>query len=197
MTSPVSICNRALAIVGANLISSLEDNTVEARTCNSLYSEIYEEVLTSKPWTFATKRMEIERVSNDALFGDMARFQIPNTSKHVHWAVDDPSIDPRRDPNNLVWYAENGHVVADTGVTRLFIWSTIATPESNVSSLFRSAVVYRLANDLAYALSASKPKADRFMEKYEGMLARAYERDSQMNKSAKMRHSSKLTGVRR
>jgi hypothetical protein len=50
MASEVSICNRALAMLGANTITSLQDGSTEANVCNAVYADARDAVLRSHPW---------------------------------------------------------------------------------------------------------------------------------------------------
>ena len=49
----VSISNRALTFLGAQPITSLEDDTKEARSCNRMIAQSRDSVLRSHAWNFA------------------------------------------------------------------------------------------------------------------------------------------------
>lgn len=56
MTSEVAICNRALAAIGTrSTISSLTEDSTEARNCNLIYEDTRDEVLSMAFWNFARK----------------------------------------------------------------------------------------------------------------------------------------------
>ena len=60
MTSTfVSISNRALTFLGAQPITSLSDDTKEARSCNRMFAQSRDHVLRSHPWNFALKRVAL------------------------------------------------------------------------------------------------------------------------------------------
>lgn len=56
MASEVTICNRALQAIGTrSQISSLTENSTEARNCNLIYTDTRDEVLSMAFWNFAKK----------------------------------------------------------------------------------------------------------------------------------------------
>jgi hypothetical protein len=58
-TSVVEICNRALQKLGAARITSLTQDTPNARSCNVAYNVLRKAELRSHPWSFAIKRAEL------------------------------------------------------------------------------------------------------------------------------------------
>ena len=76
-TSVVEICNSALVHLGAELISSLSDNSDEARACNQFFSGARDHVLTDANWTFATTQAELSKLSSTPLFKYGYAYQLP------------------------------------------------------------------------------------------------------------------------
>lgn len=58
----VSICSDALILLGAKPISSFNDGTDEANTCDRLYSDVRDTVLSLYPWSFAYKKIKLARL---------------------------------------------------------------------------------------------------------------------------------------
>lgn len=58
----VSICSDALILLGAKPISSFNDGTDEANTCDRLYSDVRDTVLSLYPWSFAYKKVKLARL---------------------------------------------------------------------------------------------------------------------------------------
>ena len=54
MSSAVKICNEALLRVGAKTITSLDDDTTEAKVCKVVYKSERDELLDEYDWRFAT-----------------------------------------------------------------------------------------------------------------------------------------------
>jgi len=60
----VEIANTALVMLGAPPITSFSDASTQAQLAERLYDLTRDEVLESRPWTFATKRSTLTRASN-------------------------------------------------------------------------------------------------------------------------------------
>lgn len=65
MASDVSICNQALAHVGAGTINALTEATAEARNCSLFYTTARDSLLAAYPWSWARKRESLAEVDND------------------------------------------------------------------------------------------------------------------------------------
>ena len=61
--SEVSICNQALAHIGAEaLIVALSENTEEARFCNIYYASTRDSLLRAHEWNFATRYVSLAKI---------------------------------------------------------------------------------------------------------------------------------------
>lgn len=69
MASTVQIVNQALTKLGAQRITSLQDDTRNAREMNAIFEIKRDAELAAEPWTFATKRAEIPASSTTPAFG--------------------------------------------------------------------------------------------------------------------------------
>lgn len=57
------VANRSLALIGADPITSFtDDDSQEAQHCNAIYDGLVEAELTAKPWRFAMKQAELDRL---------------------------------------------------------------------------------------------------------------------------------------
>ena len=56
-----SICNSALIKLGAERISTLDDDSKEARLCKEQYPKIREKLLRSHKWNFAIGRQQLAK----------------------------------------------------------------------------------------------------------------------------------------
>lgn len=79
MTSAVDVCNNALANIGArSSISSLTEDSPEARACNIQYMMVLGTLLRSAPWNFATKTITLSLLK--ALPGTPENSTTPTTT---------------------------------------------------------------------------------------------------------------------
>lgn len=78
MASEVAICNQALVKVGASRITSLAEESKQARTLSAIYSIKRDAELAANPWTFAIKRAQIPASSTAPVFGWAYAYPLPS-----------------------------------------------------------------------------------------------------------------------
>ncbi|HHJ80413.1 MAG TPA: hypothetical protein ENJ65_02135, partial [Candidatus Tenderia electrophaga] len=96
MSSEVQICNQALSFLGAQLITSLDDNTVPAQLCKLHYAPLRDTVLSDGNWTFAMARRRLSADPTPPEFGWSNRYRLPNDLLRVVRVFTDASIGARR-----------------------------------------------------------------------------------------------------
>jgi hypothetical protein len=77
MSSVVDICNEAMDLLGAATITSLTENSKEARLCNRKFELTRDAVLRAHPWNAAIARAELAANSVGPAFGFTHQFQLP------------------------------------------------------------------------------------------------------------------------
>lgn len=77
MASQVEICNQALTKLGAARITSITDDTKQARALNAIYTVKLEAELAAHPWTFAIKRVELPASATAPAYGWARAFPMP------------------------------------------------------------------------------------------------------------------------
>lgn len=77
MASQVSICNQALGWLGANLITSLNDDNREAQLCKTNYPDIRDAVLEEREWTFCVRRISLSPTVLEPVYGYTNQFLLP------------------------------------------------------------------------------------------------------------------------
>ena len=87
MVSKIDICNQGLVLIGANLVASFTDNTVESKVANQLYETTLRAMLTKARWRFATKQAQVTKVVTDPLDKWDSAYQIPNDTILIHTAT--------------------------------------------------------------------------------------------------------------
>lgn len=172
-TSSVQICNDALIILGAATITSLSDDTKEARLCNEQYDKCRQQLLVAHPWNFAISRSEI---SSDAslptgydnnpewdysftLASNCLRvLELDDTD--APWAVEGGKLFSTYDPVNIK-YIKN---VTDTTI---------------FSKNFEKALAYMIAYRIGYALTQSATLISVLKEEFEASVREARSFDAQ------------------
>jgi len=77
MSSNVEICNIALSRIGDTLITDLNENSKQARTCKLLYEPERDLLLHSHYWNFAMKRKSLAQLSEAPDFEYDYQYQLP------------------------------------------------------------------------------------------------------------------------
>jgi hypothetical protein len=78
-----SICNSALAKLGADRIVSLAADNHRARLMQEQYEKIRDDLLYSHPWNFAVKRVELAPLVDAPIFDFSYQFQLPTDCLRV------------------------------------------------------------------------------------------------------------------
>ncbi len=77
LISNVTICNWALAKVGAASISSLSDTTPNAKVCNNRFWGVRDALYRTHIWAFAARRVQLATVLPSPVFGYENAFPVP------------------------------------------------------------------------------------------------------------------------
>jgi hypothetical protein len=105
--SPVDICNDALRRVGAATITSLDDNTTEAKVCKGAYEDERDTLLDEHNWVFATTRFSLARDVAEPDWGYSYAYTLPSTVIRV-LSADDATLQGEMD-----WQREGGKILCD------------------------------------------------------------------------------------
>ena len=172
MATPIDIVNMALRRIGADRISAFEDAQEEARATRDIYDEIRREVLNAHNWNFAIKRAQLSSVATAPAFGWDYAYELPHdlvriVSVHSH-NDDDSSVEYRLE------FQDGSDRVLVTNSNQIFIRYVFDNEDVNVwSAAFRNVMGWRLAVDLAQAVSKSTATAEMCGRKFSTELSRA------------------------
>ena len=171
--SDISICSSALIKLGQEPIQSLSDDTKNARMCNNRFAYIRNSVLESYEWSFATK------------IADLALLSIPTPPTL--------SINPNLPylyaaPADLLKIIHGSDLYDDYELADGVIYGRYSpmsikytwhnTNSASYSYCGAECIAWRLAADLAYALTNSQPTAEAMAKGYEMELRNARYSDS-------------------
>lgn len=155
--SEVSICNSGLIKIGAERITSLEQDTKAAKLCKERYPILRNEVLESHPWSFATKRVTLAQLAETPEFGWAYVYQLPTNYLRA-----------LQGDTELVEFAIEGNKLytSESSFKLKYIFEN--TNPGTYTHQFAEAVAWRLAADLAYPIvnsnTLSKTMMDTFIE---------------------------------
>lgn len=151
--SVVAICNRALNMLGANTIISLDDGTTEANACKLHYAASRDAVLESHEWSFAIKRRSLVPTTSTPEWGNSFVFQLPSDCLRVLEARND-GRSPNSPNNGLNWTVEGNKLICDSGALDIRYLARIEDT-TVYSPKFNTALSARLAADMCVGLTES------------------------------------------
>lgn len=152
----VEIANRALALLGANKINNLGEQTEEAKAINNMYKGSLKSILNECCWWFAKKRKMLNLVKATPAWGNGKYFQLPPDLIRIFEASSEYEL-------------EGEYLLTDAdeiGVLYTFLQENTEkyTPE------FIDAFACRLAYDVCYDITNSTSKQSELMSLYLGQL---------------------------
>jgi hypothetical protein len=167
MTQPtiigeVEICNSGLLKVGAEQISSLEDDTRASNICQAMFPILRDEVMRAVPWRFALSQVNLPLVSGTPpVFGYQAAYDIPSNLLRV-WQV-----------NASPWTQIGQQILCDNanGINVLAIARNLNAQSWDAQ--FAEALAWRIAMEIALALVQSTPLKQEMEKGYQQALAAA------------------------
>lgn len=193
-TSEVEICNRAIGRVGVDqLIESLDDPNNRARNCKLQYEPCRDEVLSDFPWNFAQACVALALVANVSVPGWRYVYRYPNACMKAHrvtgpdgtrmqglanWPYEVWDYDvllPGKQPFAIMADPVNAGakiIVSDEPLA--YAWfTTKVTDPSQFSALFRSALAWRIAMELALSLRAAANLYNNAAQQYGWAVSQA------------------------
>ena len=167
MASVVQMCNSALNQLGAASITSLTDNSKNARLCNERYETIRDAVFRSHPWNSLIKRQQLAQDTATPAWGFKYQFTLPADSLRV-LAIDAYNSD---------YKVEGRKILSNESTIKLIYVSTITDP-NEMDVLLRETISAGLASDLAYSITANLQVSGLMAEKYRAKLSEARHSDA-------------------
>lgn len=153
------IINKALTMVGASPVISIDDDTNNARILSRVYEIALKSVLAECKWNFATKRSNLSAVVNTLDFNDIGE-------ENVYAKPTDMIRIFSTNPVRAQWREEGDYIISDSSDLGVRYVYYLDTP-SKYPIYFVEAFADKLASDIAYAIVNSATLATTFIEKYE------------------------------
>ena len=186
--SAIDICSRALILVGAEPITSFEDDTTEALIAGNMYEDIASTNLTSTRWRFSTNQAVLNRLSDAPTGRFDAAYQLPDYFFVHAITVRDLQIE---------YNIYGSKIFCDAAPTdELILDYTYRAEEVNWPSYFSVCVEYAMAVVFATALIRDTSLAGLMENQYTRLLAKARSTDSQQQTTRKVTTSRFITNRR-
>lgn len=174
MASVVEIANRALQILGAGRITSLTDQSKNARAISNAYFPVRDALLRAHRWNFAIQRFMLAPSATAPAFGPTNAFPLPTGWLHVL------PPDPQYNTNDRDWIIEGGSILSNQtfqgnpAAVSLGVRIVMKIEDPNqMDPLFREALSATLAEELAEELTQSNTKRQYAAEKRKAAISEA------------------------
>ena len=161
--SNVTICNQALNLLGADVISSFSDTTNDAATvCNNIYDTIKKQTLSLYPWSFALTKVQLARSSTTPINEWSYQYDLPSTAVSGTPLQVYNSSATRVLPiqNYELLYTASGPTIATNESSIYMDYVTSGISEGLMPSYFVQLLVYMMAWHLAEPVTDQTTKAD-------------------------------------
>ena len=186
--SAIDICSRALILVGAEPITSFDDDTTEALIAGNMYEDIARTNLTSTRWRFTTNQAILNRLSDTPTGRFDAAYQLPDYLFVHAVTVRDLQIE---------YNIYGDKIFCDAAASdELVLDFTYRADEVGWPSYFSVCVEYAMAVVFATALIRDTSLAGLMESQYTRLLAKARSTDSQQQTTRKVTTSRFITNRR-
>jgi len=174
-SSFVTIANSALTKLGASLISSLDEESKEARLCKNRIYEVCDLVLRSHSWNFATKRIGLAPLVTAPAFDYDYQFKLPLDCLRVLM------VKPQEEDYRL----EGGCILANVNHLDIVYIGKI-TDINLIDPCCREVIACYLAYDISYALTQTAQVQQQLYALYESKLRQAKSIDAKEDPSREL-----------
>ena len=175
-----TICNLALSKIGDQSITSLDDNTLEARFCKLFYPVVLSECLMLNTWNFATKLANLSLLTDAPLFDWTYAYQLPADFNRI------TKFNSFETSDRIANYEINGNtLLTDDDYASIAYISNNPDPSTFTSS-FISILTLKLASDLAKPVSGSLDLKNQLLQQFERSVAEAGRIDANSTRPRKI-----------
>lgn len=165
--SAVDICNRALQLLGQEVISSLTQNTKSSRSVALAYDIARRAELRAHPWNFAIKRANLAESSTPPLYGKANYFPLPNDFIRLL------NTDPEKNYNTIDYEIEGNQIASDYPAPLQIRYLYDCQDTTLFDDLFNEAVAARVARSVCEQLTQSNAKLQAINDYYKETMNEA------------------------
>ncbi len=169
----LGIVNDALLEIGAERITSLDSDLKRAVICKEQYPKVRDYVLTSHPWVFALKRVQLAQIDEEVSFDFTYQYQLPSDCLRVI----------KMDGVDSIYKIEGDRLLTDESVVKIQYIQAI-TDASRFTHNFAFAVAYLLAAKICYPITQSRELVNDLKASFLNVIREARSIDAQAMGSA-------------
>mgnify|MGYP005999414453 CR=1 FL=1 len=188
-SSPIDVCSRALILIGADPITSFDDNSNESLIAVNMYEDIARSALVNSRWRFSTNQVVLNRLSEAPTGRYDAAYQLPSGWLMTHAVtVNDTPIEYQTYGSKLF--------CDESSTSTLILDYTYRADEQDWPSYFTIALQYELASAFAVGLARDQGLAQLMSSQAQISMIRARSLDSQQQTSRKLNTSRFISNRR-
>ena len=176
MASKLTIWNKSLRKIGEARITSLTEDSVNARLLQDTYEEDKNAVLEMHSWKFARKEYECGLNGGITPTAWDHSYELPNDFIKIIYFNNTEAFD-----RQAIGFDVLGDTLLTNEDTAKIVYTSSTTLEGLFSPLFVEALTTYMAMNNSYNRTKSQPLMDRLSQAFERQLARAKVADSAMD----------------
>jgi hypothetical protein len=180
MPSVVDICNEAMDLLGAATITSLTENSKEARLCNRRFETVRDSVLRSHPWNVAITRASLAQDSVGPAFGFTYQYTLPTDPYCLRLLAfwnSNVNNEVAAYDSQVMYKVEGRKILSNEDTCNIVYVGRIEDTES-YDSMLSSTIASALAAETAYAVTGSSNIAQLMEQRYQNKLREARSADA-------------------
>lgn len=179
-TTRISIANRALQLLGSQSISSINENSIGAKSILRAYDAVFLAELRKYTWNFSIKRASLAADPTAPIFGKHRYFRLPGD--FLFLAPEETTfIEPRRRDFTI----EGTSIVSDLDAPIAVRYVSSSIVEGDFDVLFAEALSAALAAACCEEITNSNTKVQTAMSQYELTIRQARKRNAIENAPVK------------
>ena len=197
----ITICNKALNLIGEEGINSLNDNSLQATACKNNYDLALQTILEEGVWTFATTEAPLVRVETDE-YSEEQKYVYSLPANCVLISEVYKKGDRKHAPNKLDWdiryipSKNNKYIVCDADEDVYIEYTYNNSNINTYSASFINALIARLAYQICMYVTKDIEKTNMMLAYYEKLMADAMRKNYNEDGEDKIRWKSFLTSSR-
>lgn len=178
MTSTVDIANYALNSLGANNISSFEENSKPARLINQRFDSVRDSVFRAHPWNCLLRRAELAKESDSPAFGYANQFNLPTNPyclrvlEFSNGTLSYPQDNMFNNTGGPVFVIEGRKLLSDEGIAKIKYVARVTDPQEYDANLIDT-LAAAIAFEVSYAITGSNTVKQMMAAEYSDKLKQA------------------------
>jgi hypothetical protein len=164
--------------LGANNISSFDENSKPARLINQRYDSVRDSVFRAHPWNCLIRRAELAQETDAPAFGYTYQYALPTNPyclrvlEFTNGTLSYPQDNMKSNTGGPVFIVEGRKLLSDEGVVKIKYVARITDPQEYDANLI-DVLAASLAFEISYAITGSNSVKQMMAAEYSDKLKQA------------------------